>query len=246
MSFMNQKGQAALVDSIIFLTIVSAIVTMLFFFMVDYGDRVNVQLDALYAEDFSMDTLKVITYINVLRDGRSVFDYSDDEDNSPEYDYLLAIMKEDYADTGKFSLNTKKAIVNTIADTLRPFEKSIDYTFFLLHEDSDDFLFLLFAVHEGEFGTDGSIQSVERKYYECQPGDKEDVAKEIFPYVGEVNNASGKIMLTEPYSEGSTPFIMSLNLWISKDIKVLQNLETPGTGVFDFNCTELDTVVEID
>ena len=127
MNLLNEKGQAALVDSIIFLTIVSTIVTMLLFFMVDYGDRVNVQLDSLYAEDFSIDTLKVITYINVLRDGRSVFEYDEDEENSPEYDYLLARMKEDYADTQSFSLNTKKAISNTVADTLRPFEKSIDY-----------------------------------------------------------------------------------------------------------------------
>jgi hypothetical protein len=247
---LNQKGQAALVDSIIFLTIVSAIVTMLFFFMIGYGDRVSHQLDSLYSEDFSIDTLKVITYINVLRDGRSVFDYdfSDTAQPSPEYDYLLALMKEDHADLGEFTYNTKKAVVSTVSSTLKPFEESIDYAFFLTHEDSDEFLLLLLAVHEGQFNDDGEVESVDRVYYDCSPDDRELLSKEIFPYVGEINSASGKIMLVTPGSDvenpQNIPYIFSLNRWVSKDIKVLQNLGEPTPGITDLNCVEITTEVE--
>ena len=248
---LNSKGQAALMDSIIFLTIVSSVVTMLFFFMVGYGDRVNNQLDSLYAEDFSIDTLKVITYINVLRDGRSVFDYDfkEDEQPSPEYDYLLAIMKEDYADEGKFTQSTKKAVVSTISSTLKPFDESIDYAFFMMHEDSEEFLLLLIAVHEGRFVEDNGrmvVESVDRVYYVCEPDDKEILAKEVFPYVGEVNSSSGKIMLAEPKSSTNTPFIMSLNMWVSKDIAVLKNLGDPDTEkmIPDLNCTVITTEIE--
>lgn len=243
---MNERGQASLMDSIIFLTIVSSVVTMLFFFMINYGDRVENQIDSLYAEDFSIDTLKVITYVNVLRDGRSVFDYKfeDTEQPLPEYDYLLTLMKEDYADVGKFSYPTKKAIVSTVSSTLLPFEGSLDYAFFMMHEDSEEFLFLMMAVHEGEFNEDGRVTGVDRVYYECAPDDIDVISKEVFPYVGEVNTASGKIMLPEPSSSKNTPFIMSLNLWVSKDIAILKNLKTPADGVTDLNCSVITTEVE--
>ena len=237
----NQRGQAALMDSIIFLTIIASVATMLFFFMANYGARADDQLDALYAEDFSIDVLKVITYINVTRDGRSVFEFSEEEDVEPEYDYLLAMMKEDYADTGTFTERTKRATASTISSALRPFDESIDYVYYLLNEDSDEYLFLMFAVHEPVLDRDGDIIEVKRVFYECQPHDKELLTQEVFPYVGEVNTAGGKIVLAEPYSTSNTPFIMSLNLWITKDLEILENLGDPDVegGVVDLTCTAI-------
>jgi hypothetical protein len=240
----NERGQASLVDSIIFLTIVSSVVTMLFFFMIGYGDRVEKQINSVYTEDFSMDTLKVITYINVLRDGKSVFDYDYEysNQNSPEHDYLLTMIKEDHADIGAFSSPTKQAVVSTISSVLQPFEESLDYAFFILQEDSDKFSLLIFAIHEGLFNEDGDLEEVNRVYYDCNPDNSEILATDVFPNVGKVNSAVGKVMLTHPNSEKNVPFLMSLNLWVSSDISVFKNMAEPDVenGIKDFNCVKID------
>ena len=104
----NSKGQAALMDSLFFLAIVSAVCTTLFFFTVNYGKQLDSQINSFYSTDFAADTIKVVSYINVLRTGMSVYD----ADGLVELDYLLAMMKEDYGNKRVF-LQNKKAIAST-------------------------------------------------------------------------------------------------------------------------------------
>jgi len=245
----NAKGQAALMDSLFFLTIVAAITAMLFFYMTSYGNQMNTQLDAFYTKDFAADSLKVITYVNVLRDGTELDkhvagDYGDDV---PQFDYLLTLMKEDYSDKQKFSGETITAIALTLNSVLKPFG-SIDYAFYLLSESESNFLFLMLSVHEGELSLVDEekkkydVDYVDRVFYSCEPKSQDILTKHITPYVGQINQSKGKISFLDPDVTDSLgrPFIIGLDVWISKDLPVIKDLgpklEQPGK---DFDCVEI-------
>ncbi len=239
---LNCRGQAALMDSIFFLTIVATICTSLFFFAINYGLQTSAQIDSFYSSDFAADSLKVISYINVLRDGKSISEL--DPLEPVQSDYLLALIKEDYADKKKMSEETTKAIANTLGAVLKPFDNSIDYSFFITSESENDFLFLLLATHECE-GTDclsatGNSKDVKRKYFYCTPIDNTVLEKLVFPRVGQVDSAHGKVTLSDSAERDSPgrPFVIALNVWITKSVPELstQNLETSP----DFNCSEID------
>jgi hypothetical protein len=240
--FLNNKGQAALMDSIFFLTIVSIVCTSLFFFAVNYGIRTDSQIDSFYSRDFSTDSLKVITYINVSRDGYSL-EQIQDHGLSFENDYLLALIKEDYAKDKNISGRTQKAIVRTLTDVMAPFDTSIDYSFYLLSESETRFLFLLLATHEcvsGDCNSPTSInKEIERNFFYCTPLKVDLLEKEIFPFVGKVDTVIGKITLPEVQADGKTVgkhYLMGLSTWITQDIDKLRkdNLENSN-----FNCEKI-------
>jgi hypothetical protein len=255
-SFLGERGQAALMDSIFFLTIVATICTSLFFFAINYGIQTEVQINSFYARDFATDALKVITYINVVRDGKSIQQIKDSGE-SFENDYLLALIKEDYADKKKISPTTTRAIVRTLDNVMKPFDVAIDYTFYLLNESEKKYLFLLFATHEcvdegvdldndgvtACYDLDESKQDfVTRKYFYCNPRDDTILETEIFPYVGQVDSAFGKVTLSDPSEPDrpGRPFILGFSGWVATNIEKLstQNLTTSP----DYNCMVVSLV----
>ena len=251
---MNQSGQAALMDSIFFLTIVATICTSLFFFTINYGLQMESQLNSFYSSDFANDALKVITYINVARDGSSALSLA--ASGVKEYDYLLALIKEDYANEAQtpkhLTQRTIKAIATTLNSVLKPFEGSLDYAFYLVNESDTKPLALIMAVHKKttSVGSNSSSSAlcedlkngegfVCRNYYYCLPSAKETLAKKIYPYVGQVNTALARVTLVDWASSGdSTPhaFQMGLDVWVSKDLNILSNLDAPAQ-IADFNCS---------
>ncbi len=242
--FINQKGQAALIDSLFFLGIVSVICTSLFFFTISYGNSMERQVNSFYSRDFASDALKVVSYINVMRNGDDVFtNQALLYNSSKEYDYLFALMKEDYADKKEFSCPTKRAIKSTVSSVLKPFDDSFDYAFYVFRQSDNQFLFLMMAVHEcsdpacanKSAGIDYS-SLVERKYYYCKPALKDILERQVFPYVGQVDTSIGKVSFSEPGASDASsglPHIMGLSLWISKDLVTLNNLGSPSS---EFNC----------
>ncbi|MCX6800795.1 MAG: hypothetical protein NTZ73_01250 [Candidatus Diapherotrites archaeon] len=247
----DEGGQAALTDSLFFLAIVSMICTLLFYFLINYGATVEEQINSFYSGDFAMDTLKVIAYVNVMRDGTSIYSLTGD---NPQYDYLLAMIKEDYAESSgnqNPSLNsaTRKAIANTVHSVMKPFEHSVDYAFYLFQEDSQKFLFLLMGVHEcKKSGTEcekdssGNIVGSERRMYYCIPASPGILKDKVFPYVGKVDSATSKVFLDKGTSKDLSAvtgvganYIMSLDLWISKDVNNLWGLDSAANKA-DFNC----------
>lgn len=252
----DSGGQAALTDSLFFLAIVAMVCTLLFYFIINYGVSVEGQINSFYSADFAMDTLKVITYINVMRDGSSIYSLNaaGEPDQNPQYDYLLTMIKEDYSQTGAGespSLNpsTKKAIANTVHTVMVPFEHSVDYAFYLFQEDSKQFLFLLMGLHEGvvvenEFNVDGSPKtiSIRKMYYCLPPADSPRSATvlkdKVFPYIGRVDSAASKIFLARKEGGGAN-YVMELDLWVSKDVNSLRSLDRLPLGN-DFNCAFVD------
>jgi hypothetical protein len=257
--FNCERAQAALVDSLFFTAIVAAICTALFYFVINYGTASESLLNSFYYSDFAMDSLKVITYINVLRDGTPIIlDFADYTGSYPEYDYLLALIKEDYSKNSadkKISVQTKTAIANTVRSVLCPFEDSTDFIFFILKESATQvesrFLVLVLATRQRttdpipnqepscvSFEDEQGVMQrecfyVKRVFYSCEPSLSTVLEKKIFPVVGKVDSAFGKITLGE--SGSLTPFVLGLSTWISKDIKAIREIESDT----EFNCTEL-------
>jgi len=238
---MNHKGQAALMDSIIFLTIVASITAGMFFFTINYGTQTKEQVNDFYASDFAVDSLKVITYINVLRTGDDFGYLASGE--TVELDYLLALIKEDYADTKTLSPETTKALVATLSATMKPFDRAYDYSFYLVNESEKNFLFALFALHECT--SDPSIcddatnpnKEIDRVFYYCTPGVSDFLEKEVFPRAGKINSGYGKVTLSENIgtSTESRIYIMGLHTWSARNISSLQDLELN----VDLDCTKI-------
>lgn len=244
--FLNERGQAALMDSIFFLTIVSIICTSLFYFAINYGIPTEQQINSFYSRDFATDSLKVISYINVVRDGKS-FSQVEDGGIVFENDYLLALVKEDYADKQQISSETRMAITRTLDEVMNPFDTSIDYAFFILSESEDEYLFLLLATHqcdgEGCLPPYEGEKDVERVYFYCNPYDNEILEKQIFQKVGKVDTALGKVTLSSAIENQKMgrPFIVGLSGWIVSDIPELN--ETNLTESPDFNCSIVDLTI---
>ncbi|HNV01274.1 MAG TPA: hypothetical protein PKK60_02485 [archaeon] len=259
--FLGQKGQAALMDSLFFMAIVSAICTTLFFFTANYGVQLDKQVSAFYSSDFASDTLKVVSYINVLRDGSSIYQHSG---GPVELDYLLAMMKEDYSDKKEFSCQTRKALVNTFDSSLKPFSDSLDYAFYFVNTNQDSFLFLMMVVHEcnkevypeecicyknysssactGNTEGVNSPDFIKLNYYYCKPQSTGILKDKVFPYAGKVDVASSKFDFTDDITKtkSSTFYDAELAMWVSKDIESLNSLSQQGS---EFNCVLIDPAV---
>jgi hypothetical protein len=199
------------------------------------------------------DSLKVISYINVVRDGRSIEEVRNSGDIF-ESDYLLALIKEDYANERKMSPPTRKAIVRTLDTVMKPFDAAIDYSFFLLSESEEQYLFLLFATHQCDDGGDDydgdGISScldideakedyVQRKYYYCEPGDNTILEREVFPTVGKVDTAFGKITLADAAEDEKQgrPFVVGFSGWVATSTPQLTEDNLLNSA--DYNCDEI-------
>jgi len=252
--FNDSRAQAALVDSLFFIAIVSAICTGLFYFAINYGLSTESSLNSFYSSDFAMDSLKVITYVNVMRDGSAVSINPSTPVSASEYDYLLASIKEDFAQNKEIGMESRKAIANTLYSVLKPFDDSIDYVFYVIKEGATaqeaKYIALIIAVHASSSESCSSSEEkcycdpftkkcsyISRVFYSCDPKVKSVLEKYIFPNVGKVDSAIGKITLSD------SPYTIGLHTWVSKRIDVLKNLDSvdPDSGN-EFNCVKIDGV----
>lgn len=250
----NQKGQAALMDSIFFLTIIATICTTLFFFAINYGSTTSDQINSFYSRDFANDSLKVVSYINVSREGKSLDEINASNDYA-QLDYLLALIKEDYADKQEISEKTTTAIARTLNDVMLPFDSAIDYAFFMVNESDEDYLFLLLATHQCDETIDldnDGLQDcidpnverdddlIQRKYFYCEPLDNQVLEKQIYPKLNKIDSAFGKVTFSESFESQSQgrPFVLGLSVWVTSDIPELK--EDNLTNSSDFNCSIVD------
>jgi len=247
----DSRAQAALVDSLFFIAIVSAICTGLFYFAINYGLSTESSLNSFYSSDFAMDSLKVITYVNVMRDGSAVSIDPSAPVSASEYDYLLAFIKEDFAQNKSIGIESRRAIANTLYSVLKPFDDSIDYVFYVIKEGATiqeaKYVALIMAVHvtsdsgeENQYYCDSLTKKcfyIHRVFYSCNPTEKSMLEKSVFPNLGRVDSAIGKITLSDSPSS-SSPYTIGLHTWVSKRIEVLNNLDSNNS----FNCTKIDGV----
>ncbi len=136
---MNPKGQAAITDALYFLVIVSGLATMLFVFSSGYGLSVAEATKREYQSDFSSSAMKTILYSSTPRDPRVSLDQSN------EVDYLLATVKEDYADDAKID-ESLTVLRDNIVGIMEPFADNFDYMFYIYIPDKREFPVLMLYV----------------------------------------------------------------------------------------------------
>jgi len=237
---LGSKGQAALVDSLFFIAIVAIVCTGLFYFTINYGTSTETLLNSFYASDFSMDSLKVISYVNIMRDGTGVSSQTvkNAGANPAQFDYMLALIKEDYARNGEISFQTKKAIANTIHSVLKPFDDSTDYVFYIKREGGDvsgkQFLAFILATRkctgvccDGTCTHTPTIDefNVERTYYACNPIQENVMQKFVYPYVGRIDSAVGRVALSNYIGEYNY-YLMGIDLWVAKKTQATTDIVT--------------------
>ncbi len=132
----NSKGQAALADALYFLLIVSGLSTFLFFFAVSYGVGAKERIGLSYRSEYATSALKTMLYSSTPRiKGESL-------EEATEVDFLLAAIKEDFADNGEFD-NVQGLIVNNVVGVMEPLADSFNYIYYIYLPGSQEFVFFM-------------------------------------------------------------------------------------------------------
>ncbi len=166
----NDKGQAAMTDSLFFLTIIVALCVLLFKFSSTYGERIDLAINNLYFKEYTNSSLKAIYYTNIP------LDFDKNILNSKETDYLITAIKSDYLFNQKIggsdvnSLNkenvkdlAKYNLFHTIKSLMHPLP-NYDYIYYIQNTSNDDFIYFMLKINE--IKPDLEIVS---KYYLCDP-----------------------------------------------------------------------------
>ena len=125
---LGNKGQAAITDALYFMLIVTGLCVFLFGFANTYGVNANQQIQSNYHSDFATDSLKTILYSSLPRNvSQSLYDPA----ATAEIDYLLAYIKEDYADDQNLTMEARTVLANNIRRILSPIKDNFDYMFII-------------------------------------------------------------------------------------------------------------------
>lgn len=139
----NSKGQAALTDSLYFLLIVSGLSTMMFFYAANYGLNVQERVTNQYFREYTTSALETIVYSSTPRIAGNTLD------DATEIDYLLAAVKEDFADDKKL-VETKASLAQNIEGIMQPIAASYDYLFYIYRPDTKEFVFTMIYTRSGK------------------------------------------------------------------------------------------------
>ncbi len=170
----NSRGQASITDAIFILIIVSVLSVLMFDLSVNYGRQIDAGLNDFYNEDFTTSALQTLLNSSAPRfPGEAL-------ESAQEVDYLLAMMKEDYASSASFDEETKLLIKNTLDVIMSSRESSYDYLFYIWTPQSytsasgsgtsvgnpqEGFIFVYLRITD----IDEASGTVEKKSYFCEP-----------------------------------------------------------------------------
>ncbi len=188
MAGLNSKGQAAVTDALFFLIVVMAISSFLLLFVTDYGQNLGGFISNRYKADFTTSALKTILYSNYPRDPDSM-----NLAGEPEVDYLMALVKEDYAvltteeagDDKHYKIDEYDvALARQIREVMRPISDSHDYLFYINtkidEREGEEIPFMFLKLTKLEvLEVPGKAPSIAREgttvYYRCAPGRRADI-----------------------------------------------------------------------
>ncbi len=122
----SRSGQAAITDALFMLTIISGLTAFLFLFTSTYGRGLADQTGRNSSFEFVASALKTIMYQSAPRDPGATLNLSDP---NQEVDYIMAMVKEDFADDGNLTSNTKRILSRVVFDVMRPVADSHDFLF---------------------------------------------------------------------------------------------------------------------
>lgn len=233
----DSSGQAALTDSLFFLLIVSGVCTFMFLFVSSYGQSIDRQLLREYRQDYASSALKTIMYSSIPRIE------SEKLDDSKQVDYLLAELKEDFADDGTLNESQEKLKI-IVSKIMAPFHRNADYMFYIYFPDADSEKFQFFLLSISSIDVVGSGREVtignsgKKIFYSCKPDNMNSVSRSLLSQAGEISQAVGrsKFLRIDPSGTeiGNSPPIAQIGLamWIPKKIDSSALTSAP------MNCTE--------
>ncbi len=208
---LSQRGQAALTDSLYFLLIVSGLSAFLFYFTVNYGVMVERQLARQYSTEYAKSALETILYSSMPRTpGISLED-------AAEIDYLLAAVKEDYADDGQLD-ETKEILAQNLTGIMYPFAASFDYLFYIYIPDKKEFVIAFLRAGKVEAQPSGEKTQLlvgRGSIMICSPSSM-DKLDNFLSGMGQTAQSISRMQLID--AEGRyLPAQISLTMWVPTD-----------------------------
>ncbi len=210
---LNNKGQAALTDALYFLLIVSIISTMLFFYASNYGLTLQERVSNQYWKEYATGALETILYTSTPRvAGQSL-------EETSEVDYLLAAVKEDFAENGKIE-ETAEVLKQNINGIMQPIAPGFDYMFYFYLFDARNFAFVMLYTRDAPTIEDGRIQHGNAKIYFCNPPNLNSLEK-LVERIGASAPSNARIQfieISENDIPGYPPAEVNLTMWIPSPI----------------------------
>ncbi len=214
--FRNERGQAALTDALYFLLIVSTLSTFLFFFAANYGLVVQQKVVNQYWSEYATGALETILYSSTPRIAGQTLE------NSEEVDYLLAAVKEDFADDGQL-FETKPILAQNIFGIMQPLAGNFDYLFYLYLSDAKDFAYVLLYTKDpvisptpGGRPSEVVVTPGSAFLYFCEP-ENLDALELLTESVGSSAQSSARIQLVSLDEAGNASYPVAqanLTMWV--------------------------------
>lgn len=230
----GEKGQAAVTDALFLLVIITGLMAFLFTFTVGYGKGLSDQVSRNTNFEFVASALKTIMYQSVPRNADTVLQPNNADQ---EIDYLMAQVKEDYADDANISINTQKNLTRTVYEVMRPIADTHDYLFVINTAQKYVFVMLWrteFASYQINPSTgnpqrfqDIGVQNPAHKMYFCSPTLTSDALQrfklrvgnttEVETIVNMVEFTGSSLLLSQDSTE--TRAGVSLATWVATPIR---------------------------
>lgn len=193
----GKKGQAAVTDALFLLVIVTGLTAFMFSFSSDYGKGIGDQVNRNDSFEFVASALKTIMYQSVPRDATQILDPNNPDQ---EIDYLMALVKEDFADDGNISDNTKRNLSKSVFEVMRPISDTHDYLFSI--STAQKYVFVLlwrteFLPNSDRFGNIVVNENEPHKMFFCSPSLSDQVVQRLSLKVGNTTEAQSLINMVE-------------------------------------------------
>ncbi len=235
-------GQAAVSDALFLLVIISGLTGFLFLFASSYGKGISDQVNRNDSFEFVSSALKTIMYQSSPRDANQTINVAN-PDPDQEIDYLMASLKEDYADDQNLLGNTKRNLARSIYHVMRPIADTQDYVFSINTAQK----YVLFIVWRTKFiPTPNRFADVQvdpnepHEMFFCNPQLNDNALQKLFLRVGTVTQAQSLVNMVE--FTGSS-FLLALD---TSEVRAGVTLATwtatqiPNTEWQLLNCQEID------
>lgn len=194
-------------DAFFFFLIVSGLALFLLSFGTNYGLSLDEQTEKEQFREYVSSALKVILYSSTPRDPLCSLEECPSSGNPPEeIDFLMAAIKEDFADDGGLD-ETGKKLKDMIRAIMQPLGDSVDYAFYLYMPDQIDNQIPYFLFYKSEFDP-ANCPGVEQEchvFQYCKPLDRLAMDQFFFTLPGVSRTSSRTVFLSAPIVPGPRP-----------------------------------------
>lgn len=220
----DAAAQAAVTDALYFLIIVTALCAFLFAFANQYGTSVNEQLASQYLSSYATGALKTILYSSTPREPTATL-YSEDA----EIDYLLAYVKEDYADDSALEPETMFVLAKDVNSIMAPISDSFDYLFLISMPQYNEYVYVLlhmslFEISEAQGFVEVTPKTPAHRDYLCGLGGPNPALWErigrLKANIGLTYQSTSQIKMVRAEAISSPTFDAQVDLimWVATDI----------------------------